>query len=350
MRKSNEHLWGIVLAAGQGTRVRRFLTQLCGGRGLKQFCTITGTRSMLQQTLARVERIIPRERILVIVSDGDRLDAAQQLSAWPAENIIYQPVDRGTAPGILLPLVHVSRRDPAAIVAVFPCDHFILDESTFMASVATAISQIEQSAEELILLGMKPDRPEEEFGWIETFDNEKNQVSSKVWRFWEKPSAFKARELFSRGALWNTFVFAAEANALWDMVLNRAPDLYHSFRSIWLAMNGNHGQAYTDHIYNQIRTVDFSTEILQHLAHRLRVLPVPEVGWSDWGSAERICESLKTIGKLEECFTRLKQRNADFETLKLVAGYLDKPPASRRHSVMPALRSSQEMRTINPQN
>lgn len=348
MRKSNEHLWGIVLAAGQGTRVRRFLTQLCGGRGLKQFCAVTGTRSMLQQTLARVERIIPRERILVIVSATDRPEVAQQLSAWPAENIIYQPANRETAPGILLPLVHVSRRDPAAIVAVFPCDHFILDESTFMASVATAISQIGQFPQELILLGMKPDQPEEGFGWIEAFDNEKNQVSSRVWRFWEKPSAAKAQELFSKGALWNTLVFAAEANSLWDMVLSRASDLYHSFRSIWLTMNGNHAQAYTDHIYNQIRTVNFSTEILQPLAHRLRVLPVPDVGWSDWGSAERICESLKTIGKLEECFARLKQRQADFATLKLVAGYLDNEPASWRHSITSPLRSIQEMRNINP--
>jgi len=350
MLKSDEHVWGIVLAAGQGSRVRGFLTQLCGGRGLKQFCAVTGSRSMLQQTLARVERIIPRERILVIVSDTDRLEAREQLSAWPAENIIYQPVDRGTAPGLLLPLVHVSRRDPAATVAVFPCDHFMLDESTFMTRVATAISQIEQSPDELILLGMKPDRPEQDFGWIEAFSDGNNEVSSRVWKFWEKPSAFKARELFSRGALWNTFVFGVQAHALWDLVLSRAPELYHSFRSIGLTLNGKHGQMYIDHIYNQIRTVDFSTEILQHLAHRLRVLPVPEVGWSDWGTAERICDSLKTIGKLDECFARLKQRKADFATLKLVAGYLDHPTTTRRHSVMPALRSPQVMRNINPQN
>ena len=62
---TQQRLWGIVLAGGEGTRVREFLTQLCGGRGLKQFCAVVGRRSMLEHTLARVERLIPRERILV---------------------------------------------------------------------------------------------------------------------------------------------------------------------------------------------------------------------------------------------------------------------------------------------
>lgn len=130
MNKDEQHLWGIVLAAGEGTRAREFLQQLCGGRGIKQFCAINGQQSLLQQTLARVERLIPRDRILVIVSEDHREEVRQQLGHWPAHNVIFQPANRDTGPGILLPLAHVTNRDPEARVAVFPSDHFIINEES----------------------------------------------------------------------------------------------------------------------------------------------------------------------------------------------------------------------------
>jgi mannose-1-phosphate guanylyltransferase len=79
---------GNLLAAGEGTRVRAFLSELCGGRGIKQFCAVIGRPSMLQYTLDRVERLISRKRILIVVSHHHREEVVQQLAAWPAENII----------------------------------------------------------------------------------------------------------------------------------------------------------------------------------------------------------------------------------------------------------------------
>jgi mannose-1-phosphate guanylyltransferase len=100
-------LWGIVLAGGEGTRVRTLLQHLCGGRGIKQFCAVIGRRSMLEHTLARVERVIPRARIVVVLSADHRPEAAPQLAHWPADNILYQPANRDTAPGILLPPLEI---------------------------------------------------------------------------------------------------------------------------------------------------------------------------------------------------------------------------------------------------
>src|SRR5215510_5954132 len=124
MNPSNERkLWGIVLAAGEGTRARAFLKRVYGGRGIKQFCAVIGRRSMLEHTLARVEMLIPRQRITVVVSDEHRPEIEQQLAHWPRENVIVQPENRDTTAGILLPLVHIASRDPAATVAIFPSDH-----------------------------------------------------------------------------------------------------------------------------------------------------------------------------------------------------------------------------------
>ena len=120
--------WSIVLAAGEGTRVRDFLTQLCGGRGIKQFSAVLGGQTMLDRTLARVQMVVPRHRIIVVVSEDHRSEVRQQLAHWPAENVIFQPANRDTTAGLLLPLAYVTHRDPFATVAIFPSDHFILDE------------------------------------------------------------------------------------------------------------------------------------------------------------------------------------------------------------------------------
>lgn len=157
-------LWGIVLAGGEGMRVRPFLSQLCGGRGIKQFCAVIGRRSMLEHTLARVERLIPKERIVVIISQDHQKEAAKQLGHWPAANVIVQPQNRDTTAGILLPLVHVSHRDPSAQVAIFLSDHFILQEERFIDFVRHAVWETLWFPENFILLGMTPDRLEEEYG------------------------------------------------------------------------------------------------------------------------------------------------------------------------------------------
>jgi mannose-1-phosphate guanylyltransferase len=135
------HPWAIVLAGGEGTRVQSFLAELCGGSGIKQFCTILGNRSMLQQTIKRVETLTSRDRILVSLNSRHRREATEQLLDLPPENLIFQPTNLDTAPGILLPLAHISYWDPGAIVAVFPSEHFIRDEQSFMACAKKAVGE-----------------------------------------------------------------------------------------------------------------------------------------------------------------------------------------------------------------
>jgi mannose-1-phosphate guanylyltransferase len=249
---NRQKLWGIVLAGGEGSRVRDFLAQLCGGNGIKQFCAVIGRRSLLEHTLARVERLIPRDRTLVIVSQDHREEAAQQLAHWPADNVIFQPANRDTAPGILLPLAHISHRDPFATVAVFPSDHFILQEEQFMAHVQQAVTETQRFPRGLILLGMTPDRAEEGYGWIEPAAAEAWRATQPVRRFWEKPSPLDAHTLFRRRALWNTFVFVIQANTVWEMTRQAIPNLYRDFMSMRRTLSHPHPAWVTEFIYSTI--------------------------------------------------------------------------------------------------
>lgn len=309
-----EHLWGIVLAAGEGARARAFLQQLCGGRGIKQFCAVIGRRSMLQHTLARVERLIPRERILVVVSTDHRTEVAQQLAQWPADNVIYQPANCGTGPGIFLPLAYVTHRDPAATVAVFPSDHFIVEEACFMATVERAVVEVQQFPHELVLLGMTPDRVEDGYGWIEPGAAAAGRESLTVRRFVEKPSLTCASQLLGHGALWNTLVFTVQISTLWELFHTCAPDLCDTFNTIRLMLNNSYAPRFIVRVYETLRVRNFSAEVCEPLAARLRVLPAPQVGWSDWGTEERILASLRQIEKLDECLARLRHREGIAES------------------------------------
>jgi mannose-1-phosphate guanylyltransferase len=294
------HVWAVVLAGGEGTRVRSFLQQHCGGSGLKQFCTIVGQRSMLRCTLDRVVRLIPPERVLVIVSTDHREDVDAELAHWPRQNIIYQPLNRDTAPGILLPLAHITNRDPAATVLVFPSDHFVRDEERFIGAVKKALCELQKNPSRMVLLGMPPQRGEEtQYGYIVGASKKaRRDEAIPVAGFVEKPPLTQAKELIQRGALWNKMVFAVENGVLWDMVQRTSPTLYHAFRLIQMTLRSGSPDV-LGHIYQAIPAVNFSSRICEPLSGHLSVLPVPDVGWSDWGTPGSILRTLKKLGELE---------------------------------------------------
>lgn len=337
---NHANVWAVVLAGGEGTRVRSFLKQVCGGSGLKQFSTIIGERSMLHCTLDRITQLIPPERILVVVSSQHREDVEKQLGHWPKENIIYQPCNRDTAPGILLPLAHITNRDPAAKVVVFPSDHFILDEQRFLSAVKKALAEVRKHSTKMILLGMTPQQGEEtEYGYIVGAARKaQNDEVGPVAGFVEKPPLSKAQELIRHGALWNTMVFAVDNAVLWDMVQRASPALYHAFRLIQITLRNGASADSLEHIYQVIPRVNFSSGICEPLAANLCVLPVADVGWSDWGTAASILRTLKKLGHFETFNARLKQSCAQplWHAAKVRPPRHDRPGEPWRQAELPA--------------
>jgi len=118
----------------------------------------------------------------------------------------------------------------------------------------------------------------------------------------------------ARGAFWNTFIFAVQATTLWAMVRQTAPDLADAVARIGriLRLRSSDALCFTEHAYERMRAVNFSSGVCEPLVSWLRVLPLPAVGWSDWGTAERIVASLRHLGKLDACLARLRhERQGD---------------------------------------
>jgi mannose-1-phosphate guanylyltransferase len=295
MAAKNPHLWGIVLAGGEGKRLRQFIQAEYGEECPKQYCAFTGTRSMLRHTIDRAETLIPPERLVAVVTRKHLGYASVQLTDRPAENVIIQPDNRETAPGILYPLLHVYQRDPRAVVCLFPSDHFVINEDRFMSHVAFAHDFVEQNNGSLVLLGIKPDRAEGDYGWIvsgESIVTGNEMQLSTVDRFFEKPDATGAARLFQNNGLWNTMVVAGGASHFLRLFRTFTPHLYDAFSTVAGALNTSREVEAVESAYATLCPVNFSHTVLSKTPPGLLALHVKNVYWSDWGNACRIVSDI----------------------------------------------------------
>lgn len=284
--------WAIVLAAGEGSRLRE-LTSRDGIDTPKQFCSLRGGRSLLGDALARAARIVPRKRVLVVVAEQHRRFFERELAGLPARNVVVQPRNKGTAAGILLPLLAVLERDPEARIAFLPSDHFVAKEYVIESSLRLALESLDELESELTLLGITPDAAETGYGWI--VPRSSDRLLRPVERFVEKPAPAVAAELFAAGALWNSFLFAVKGRTLLRSYAERLPRLLSAFQDAH-ADAPSERPARLAALYAGLETHDFSRELLQGSEHRLRLEIVPPCGWTDLGTPERVEACLATLG------------------------------------------------------
>lgn len=282
--------WVIVLAGGQGRRVEH-LTRGSDGRAVPKLYWDFGTGlSLLRHTLDRAESVVPRERVVVVVDDGHRRWWGPALEGWPAGNVVVQGRDTGTALGLLGPLVRVALSAPRGVVLVLPSDHHVEREDVLRGSLVRALYEAGRSPDRVILLGMPPDAPDPEYGWIvpaarRTGRSGQASPSLEIESFVEKPDRIEAERLMSRGALWSSFIFAATANALVDVFRSVQPGLLRGYLA--RARAADWDPAVPLDLVG-LPALDFSRDLLAHCTERLRILVVPPSGWTDLGAPERV--------------------------------------------------------------
>jgi mannose-1-phosphate guanylyltransferase len=284
--------WAIVLAAGAGSRLATVTTSDTGHVVPKQFCSLRGGRSLLADTLSRARAFVPHERVVVVVAAQHRRFWEGDLAGLPPENVIVQPLDRGTAAGVLLPLMAILERDPAARVAVLPSDHHVRKEGVLAATMEAALEALGAHASSVILLGMRPRCAETGYGWI--LPEPSRVPLRRVAAFVEKPEPAVARLLLDEGALWNSFLLAARAATLAAMYARHLPALHASFSTAF-AVPGRARARALEASYARCASHDFSRSLLQAAPGALRVLDTPECGWTDLGTPGRLRDCLRSL-------------------------------------------------------
>ncbi|HEX7128246.1 MAG TPA: sugar phosphate nucleotidyltransferase [Thermodesulfobacteriota bacterium] len=285
-------VWGIVLAGGEGSRLLPLTRHITGEDRPKQFCPLTGSRTLLGETLDRIGALIAPERTLVVGSRAHAAYIERELSTGVPHTLL-QPASRGTGPGVLWPVRRVARRAPEAVVAVFPSDHFIGGARAFLTYVRRAVEIVRTEPDLVVLLGVEPDGPDGSYGWIEPARPLPAAPDCfRVRTFWEKPDAVRARIFFDSGFLWNSFVIVARAATLAALGRRCLPDVDACLAGIDAAAGGAADETRAaERAFAAMREANFSEEVLARAADSLAVLPVRGVRWSDWGTPERVVKT-----------------------------------------------------------
>jgi mannose-1-phosphate guanylyltransferase len=283
----------LLLAGGDGTRLQEFTTRLTGVPMPKQYCPLIRGRSLLELALERAHLFAPIESMRVIINQNHLGWAGEQLSALPENNIIIQPENRDTGPGMIFALMQIAQTNPEATVAVFPTDHFIDNDTAFIAHVLRATCLIQQHPQKIAVLGVTPNYPETGYGYIMPDQPLPTSVTpwkvSHVKAFSEKPNPAMARKLISRGGLWNTFVLVFQVKRVLELLKDMAPkDSQKLFELRDCSVNA-------PAMYQDIQPWNFSSQILARIPEELLVLEAPDICWSDWGTLESIERTYKRL-------------------------------------------------------
>jgi len=288
--ESTHNLWVLVLAAGEGNRVRSLTHDRWGRLAPKQFSSIDGHKTLLESTLERAKRVAPPERIVPIVAAQHTRWWESELTGIPPENVIVQPENRGTAAGILLPLLWITQHDGEATVVILPSDHYVSSEETLNDSLSDAVAAVVRSDAPVVLLGIKPEGPEEDYGWIVPCPGRESCLC-RVASFREKPDASTTACLLSQGALLNSFIVVADSRCLLALYRKELPRLWRPFERL-IADRGDDSweKKHLSDLYHSIPSLDFSRDILEGAADSLWVYPVPPCGWTDLGTPQRLTQ------------------------------------------------------------
>jgi len=287
---SRDNAWAVLLAGGDGIRLQSLTQKIAGDCRPKQFCQIYGGKSLLTQTRERIAPLFNCRRTLCVVTQAHEKYYREGHRDADNSEILIQPHNRGTAVAIGAALIRIARVEPEALITLFPCDHFYADNEAFVETIGSAEAFARTHPRSLVLVGAEAHYPEIEYGWIEPgipLPGEDTLLS--VLRFWEKPDLSTARELLSRSCLWNTFVVIGYADTFLEMMCSCIPDV---LATISAGVAGND----LNRAYAEVRSVDFSREVLAALPHRLLVVKDGASGWADLGTPARVIDTLVRNG------------------------------------------------------
>jgi mannose-1-phosphate guanylyltransferase len=291
--------WALILAGGDGTRLRALTRQIAGDPRPKQFCPLLDGETLLDRTRRRVDLLTRPDRQVVIVTRPHEPYFRPLVTDLAPDRLVIQPDNRGTAAGLLYPLMRIADLAGDVPVAVFPSDHFVDNDVAFVAAVAGAVDALAADPDRVILLGIEAASPETEYGWIEPAAPDLGAQPTSVLpiqRFWEKPAPDLAAALLSRGCLWNSFVMVGRVPTFIDLIRAGAPDLVRAFEPVQRVLGSPRERAVVDRVYASLEPVNFSERVLEPSAARLGVVRLKGIEWSDWGNAERVFATIRRTG------------------------------------------------------
>jgi mannose-1-phosphate guanylyltransferase len=278
------NLYPVILAGGRGTR----FWPLSRKKRAKQLLALDGKQTMIQQTVARLLPLAPAKRFWIITNDDLRLAISKQLPALPKGQVLAEPAGRNTAPAIGLAAFLLLRENPDAVIGMFPSDHVIANEKNYRETLQRGV-EIAAAGENIVVLGIRPNRPETGYGYIEA-GSAFEGGALRVRRFTEKPDAQKAAEFVRAGNyFWNSGMFLWSARTLANALREHLPKTALLLEEIAAAFGTRKFAATFRRQYPKCENISVDYAVLERRSAKggregnIFCLPA-DFGWNDLGS------------------------------------------------------------------
>ncbi len=287
----------VILAGGRGTRFwPRSRT-----RTPKQLLNIVGKATMLEQTVQRLLPVFPASRMWAVTNTEQAAAVRRNVPKLGAARVLAEPVGRNTAAAIGLAAIHIARKEPDALMAVLPADHFIADAPRYQAVVRAALA-VAARGPNLAVLGLPPTRPETGYGYIERADEADGEADVPVHavaRFTEKPAQAKAEEYVASGRYyWNAGMFFWRVSTFLDCLQRFLPATHDALLRLEKLIGTPRYAKALKGIYPQLESISVDYAVMERATQVERaagpgvyMLPA-DVGWSDIGSWAAVYELL----------------------------------------------------------
>jgi mannose-1-phosphate guanylyltransferase len=283
-------LHAIIMAGGSGTR---FWPKSRRDRP-KQLLRLFGSSTMLQQTVARIEPLVARERVVIVTGVDQAVGTRDQLPELPPENIVAEPCPRDTAACVGLAAWIVRKKDPDGTMIVMPADHVVEPVAAFLATARAAASVIEDDPTTLVTFGIKPTRPETGYGYIERgelLETRDGIAVNRVVQFREKPDQATAQRFLAAGNFaWNSGIFLWKARTILDELQRHRPQLAVALAQIGDALGTPAERDVIALEYPRIERAPIDKAVMEKAAN-VRVLEVC-YDWNDVGDWRSLAELL----------------------------------------------------------
>lgn len=283
------HYYAVIMAGGGGTR----LWPLSRRARPKQMLAILGGDTLFQATVARLQGLFAPEQIFVVTVEDQAAALQQQAPQVPPANYLLEPAPRGTASVVGLAAVALKQRDPEAVMAVLPSDHFVRNVGRFQQLLRAAYEVAQEGF--LATLGITPTYPATGYGYIqrgESLGTYEGLEAYRVRRFKEKPPREQAEAMLAQGGhSWNSGMFVWRVETILAEIQRQMPGLYEGLLEIERAWATPQREQVIQKVWPglEIQTVDYG---VMEGARQVAVIPAGGVGWSDVGSWESLFEIL----------------------------------------------------------
>jgi mannose-1-phosphate guanylyltransferase len=276
-------LYTVVMAGGRGER----FWPLSTNKLPKPFIPLLGSTSLLQDTVTRMQPLVPLERILISIGREHEEIARQQLPQVPAQNFVVEPIGRDTASCLGFCALHLERLDPDGTMLALPADHYIGDGNAYLKTIQIGAENLEGATG--VVFGITPTRAETGYGYILA---EKPPMGSDAWpvvRFIEKPDAPTAEHYLASGNyFWNSGMFLWKNRTLLELFQKHMPDAYKSMCALRPLLGQNDKKAQLAEVFATLPRISIDFGIMEK-TEGLRLVPA-RFPWDDignWASLER---------------------------------------------------------------